>query len=183
MLDPLDIARFTTAQAATACGITPGSLAAILHRGAVVLSDDEAPETRNPGTGRTRLFTARRVLHLALTLELAGFGLPISDASRLALVFSHVGGSGHDRATLLDEPATEDRAPGHLIEGAAAVFRCLFPVDRGAPVGRVDSLDAVQSAPLRGEHALYRAAVLIDLDRLHGRVLAALGMLAPRSAA
>ena len=51
MLDPLDIARFTTAQAAQACGISPGALAAILHRGAVALAGDEPAETRNPGSG------------------------------------------------------------------------------------------------------------------------------------
>ena len=113
---------------------------------------------------------------------MASLGVPVAAASRLALLFSDSGDSGDDRAVLLDEPTPESRQPGHLIAGTATVFRVLYPVDGGEPVGRVDTLAAASAAPLRGDHLAYRAAVLIDLDRLHGRTLAALGMQAPRCA-
>ena len=169
MLNKIDVAQFTTAQAAAACGTTAGSIAAALHRGSIVLADSETPETRNPGQGRSRLFTARRILHLALTNRLAGHGVPLVKASQMALLFTDVGGTSEDRATLIGEPTPEIRSPGEL-QGGETVFRVRYPLGGGEPVAEVTTRAAARLGLLTGQDA----DLVLDIETLHRHVMATL---------
>jgi hypothetical protein len=161
------------------------ALATQLRRGSIALGGDEAPEARSPGTGRSRLFSARRVLHIALTNELVRCGLPVATASSLAFQFTDVSADTDVVATIDDgTPQAEGRKPGELRAGGRTVFRVCWPVNGGDPIGLVESAANVEKgALLIAGHVPCRAALVIGLDSMHARVMAALGMPTSRHAA
>jgi hypothetical protein len=179
MLSPIDLSRFATAQAADAAGVPLGTLAMQLKRGDIALSGDEVNEQRHPGTGRSRVFSARRILHIALTAELARAGVSIKLASHLALAFTdHAGADSFGSAEIGDtyDGAEMGRTPGHLINGAETVFRVLFHADGREPVPSVDRLADVKANPFGRDSTQYRAVVMVDLDDLAERTLHKLGL-------
>jgi hypothetical protein len=178
MLNQLDMPRFTTAEAAVACGMKSTALGVRLHRGDVKQPPDVTDEAWKPGTGRSRMLSERRVLHLVLTQELARIGLDVALASNLALQFTDVGGAGQDAAVLVDQHLPPVRLAGALIEGRRTLFRVLYPMDGGEPVARVDAADAVSAAPLMADHLPCLAGVIVDMDALVARTRQRLGLAA-----
>lgn len=175
-LSPLDVSRFTTEQVAFAANIPAGTLHAQFRRGEIALGEGEIAELRQPGTGRTRYFSARRALHIALTQELARCGLTIGQASRAALAFTDHNGADDAPAVIVgDGTPVVERQPGELFARGGTVMRVAVP--RGAePVVSVERLPTVQASPFTIPPGRTVATVLlINLDDLTARTFARLG--------
>jgi hypothetical protein len=173
MLSILDTPCFITQQAADAACVSQDTLAAQLRRGEIDSAESDPPALRNPGPGRSRRFSPRRVLHIALAEALVRVGLSTKQASRLALRFSDWGGSSADRAVIEGEPMPPVRLPGHLLPDGT-VFRVLFHSDGREPVASVDHQAEALAHPFVLNNTRYESMVLIDLDDLVFRVLASL---------
>lgn len=176
MLSPLDVPRFTTAQTAAAADTPLNTLAAQLRRGDIALGSDEPADVRNPGTGRSRIFSARRVLHIALTQALARAGVGVGQASKLALFFTDTNAADGDQAASIIGPALAvGREPGKLFADGETVFRVLFHSD-GQTVASIDRLASVTESPFYRDNEKFAGVLLIDMDSLVERTLGALGM-------
>lgn len=168
--ESLDQARFSTAQVAEAAGISANTLGAQIRRGEIVLAGD-APEAVNPGTGRSRLFTARRALHIALTQRLAKSGIPVTAASKLALAFTDHTAADDEAGAMLGDALPEPRSLGRPFAGD----RTLLEIEHagGRPAVRVRRESDVKSRPaLCGSDFV----AFVDLTALYESTLAKLGM-------
>jgi hypothetical protein len=175
MPSPLDTSQFTTAQAAEAAGVSVYALQMQLKQGSIALGLGESAAMRSPGTGRSRVFSGRRVRHIALTEELARVGLPVKTASMLALAFTdHTMADSWPAAHQLGDRPEQSRQPGELYADDVTVFRVLFPL-HGEPVASVDRAADVESSPFMLGNVRHRAVVLIDMDDLMARTDRALG--------
>lgn len=163
----LDVPRFSTAEAAAAAGIPTGTLNAQMQRGDIALAPDDVPEVRNPGTGRSRLFSARRILHIALTQRLAALGIALGTASRLALAFTDHGSADDDACGLLDEALPEPRMLGQPFPDDITVMQLTFGGD--APAVAI-----LRARDVRLTFGGGDTVAFIDLDALYRRTLARL---------
>ena len=155
----IDNPLFSTEQVADVAGLSVLALRAQLRRD-IVLAPGEREDDRHPGTGRSRRWSARRVIHVVLTQQLARLGLAVGPASKLALQFTDMGDS---------------RLPCQLLPDET-VFRVIFPRDGGEAKASVDSLSAIQKRPFGVDNKVYGAVALVDLDDLLHRTLTALGL-------
>ena len=172
MFSKLDMPRFTTQAIAKAAGVSFNTLETWLSRGQIALPQNDPGEGRHPGQGRTRLFSARRALHIALTARLVPT-LSARAASAAALHFTDMGTANSEFPGF--GPGDPVRAPGELIPGAdCTVFRLLIPSGGGDPIVSIETLGAILSAPFVGGHLRYQAVLLVDLDDLLMRTLASL---------
>lgn len=168
MFSQLDMPRFTTAAVAHAAGIPLDTLGTWLKRGQIAAAPSGIAEGRHPGTGRSRLWSARRALHVVLTARLAPT-LDVREASAAALHFTDFGSVADDFPGF--GPDIPARQPGELIPGASrTVFRLTLPRGGAAAVPSVEPLDEVKDSLFAGAAAV----LLIDLDDLRARALASL---------
>ena len=125
----VDAPQFFTADACRAAGIDPATLKNWITRtpSAILLSQEDklkfqeagAPIETEPrermaaGSGRSHLFTFRRVMQIALTAELVALGFPPRKAGMVAVGFTDV---GHGGAGYVGdgEPIRIKRLPGEL---------------------------------------------------------------------
>lgn len=177
-MDELRTARFFTAEAAKAAGMSAGTLNTRIARGELRVNDD-AESLRHPGTGRSRLFSALRVLQIALGERLTRAGIEARKAYDLALAFTDHTSLDNVQGGLLGDTLADPRMLGHVYGEGATLFRVLFPFDSTAgfvaSIERVLPADSASSLFLHN-HRRYAHVLLIDLGDLRSRVLSVLGV-------
>lgn len=171
MTSTLDIHRFTSEQTTKAAGITLGSLGTWLKRGDLAFAASDQRELHQPGTGRSRRFSARRVLHIALIGELTRLGMLARQASLLALAFTdHNQNDQISESDTCDALASKRRAPGEVFPDGGTIFRVMFPSDGNPPMSRVERFKDIRANPFVQDGAFSRAVLMVDLDSLHNNV-------------
>lgn len=178
MLDPFVVPQFTLDEVARACrvegaadGVDATTLAQQIHRGHIALSNPAADEPQKPGTGRRRLFSPLRALHIAITQEIAAYGLPVRTASELALKYTDKSYESEDgetpmKATIVGEPRVEPRFPGHQFSrGITGISIVRDYSGLQASVVRLDMINPGETS----------SNLLINITRLEAEFFARLG--------
>jgi hypothetical protein len=172
MISPLDVPRFSTPAVARALEISIPKLTSFFSRGVIATAPGAMDYFNQPGIGRTRILSARRVLHLALTVRLTP-SLEIKTASTLALLFSDMGSADDDFPGF--GPGVPARASGEVFGGASrTVFHVALPHGVRPAQASVERLEDIKNSPFIFGHIPRYAALLIDLDDLRQRTLSLL---------
>lgn len=173
MLSQLDIPRFTTLAVAEAASVSFSTLQSWLAREQIIARPGTSSEGLHPGTGRSRLHTARRALHIVLTTRLMPTFSP-RVASSMALHFTDMGSDDGSEFGGFG-PNIPKRLPGELIDGASrTIFRVLLPASGGTPIPLIERYEDVMASPFIGGHARFQSVLMVDLDDLRARTLASL---------
>jgi len=161
-----DWPRYTTNQVAEAIGVSTETLKSWFKRNSIMHVKGEPEALRHPGTGRTRLFNFKQVIHLGLVAALARVGVEIETASEVAFEFTHKGETTTGPADAVPEPA---RGPCELYPDDITVLRVLVgnEGELDADVCRLSDL-AKSGFHTRG-HA-WPSFIAIDLNALVYRV-------------
>lgn len=190
MTDAFSAPRYTSAEVAKAVNWPVETLRSAIKRreikaiGEVILTDDESPleppepVQLHPGIGRSRLFSMRRALHVAIVAELTKLKFSVGDASMLALRFSDVGESFVYRNG--ESRVVTPRPPGGLFNDDTTVFVVRFRATDGSPTGTVERLSTCYGTLLKQgaqtHEQRFSAALVIDLTALAEKTFAALGV-------
>ena len=174
--NPADfVDRFTSAQACEAAGISMDTLRNWVSRQPqVVLLTHE--ERERAGKGHPLLFSFNRVMQIALTAAIVEQGPDPRQAALMAAAFTDLG----DGAASADELETV-RQPGELYQDAFT-----FIVGIRGRRGAEAAAECVRVTPETPALALLRGglaalagsegAVILEVDRIHARVRAALAV-------
>lgn len=193
-MTPLDVAQFSSAQVAEALGRNINGFLALLKSEDFRLPGGEPESVWRPGKGRSRNYTARQALFLAVTDELMRRGFSLAKATELAPRFTHMG--GRDDATgddpdapgIVPDDVSEDeyvasldlsrlRAPGRLDpDGRPLVFQIVTDAAGEVLVARIVLLETARREPWAGHAHDARASTLIDLDDVWRKTLTSLGV-------
>lgn len=172
MLDPQVIPRFELRDIANAIPAELDTLRKQIERGQLRYTGDHVGEEAiGAGRGRPRLYSATRAFHIALSYEIARFGIPISEASRLALQFSDLGGepeSGKEPAGEIVPEDTEAAAPIEKIRLGGRLFRegttglVIRSSEEGlaAQVVKLEKFQAAQPAHFPRSYLLVNCSIL-----------------------
>jgi hypothetical protein len=172
----LDQPIYPTAVAARAAGLSPGTVSTRLTRGELVAQDD-LDSLRHPGTGRSRNFSAIRVLQMALGERLVRAGIDAKSAYRFALAFTDHNHNDAEAASIIanvNGAPDKPRIAGDVFPDDVTVFRALFSDGEATPVISIDRLSAIQSSPFIHLNKRHSSVLMIDLTDLRARTLAAL---------
>lgn len=123
------------------------------------------------GSGRSHLFTWRRVMQIALTAELVRLGLPPRKAGIVAAGFTDVGDGAGQWG---DGPVKFDRLPGEMYPSGLTVLVTSPDTD----TGRVVNVGGKSSLAEVFFHGTRRAAAvaLVNVNEINDRVANALGL-------
>src|SRR5437763_1829609 len=181
---------FSAAEVAQAAEVQIETLRSWIKRGEIMLVKEESEDLRHPGTGRSRRFSLRRVLHIALMARLLrATRLTPACASRVALQWSDIGGDADGGAMAVWEGGKIDeskiRDPGHLFSTGRTLFvvwHGLTDEDDDLPeadavqvVGNDKSIDYVFGLRVRRTRTA-ESVTIIDLNELDLQVRARLGV-------
>jgi hypothetical protein len=175
MRNRLDSRIYPTKQVCEAANVPIPALGTWIKRGELAVASDDPNEIQTPGTGRTRYFTARRALHIALTGELWRAGLSVPVASRLALAFTdHNGADAVAGGLLTDKLPEQLRLPGEVFPGSnvRTVMRVFMHPE--GPSVRIETDAQAFAAPFLDEHRPCRTVLFVDLSDLRARIMARL---------
>ncbi|MGF7173363.1 hypothetical protein [Azospirillum doebereinerae] len=170
------VPRFTTAQVAAAAELPLATLQNWLARKMLVINDDDD----SPGTGRMRLFSMRRAIHISLVAELVRHGVAVSRASFIAIGFTDVGNA---IAYYGNSPTTEDlknfRAPGQNFSNGTTLLIVRPPKDGEVEADNVSVVCAesyqVPMWDLFGSNQQEgSSAIVVNMTKLCDRVAGAL---------
>lgn len=100
MHDTTTVPRWRLADVLRATGLSPHRLARWLDRGVIQLRPYDG---ESDGSGAPRMFSLRRVLHIAIVAELTRLGISAARASRAALAFTDERGPGREACRLFGE--------------------------------------------------------------------------------
>ncbi|WP_141563197.1 MerR family transcriptional regulator [Teichococcus rhizosphaerae] len=165
---------FFSSDVCRAVGIDMATLKNWIKRGVILMSDQDrerygiegpSQERLATGSGRSHLFTLRRVIQTALVAELTRLGVPPGKAGMLALKFTDVGKGG---AAYEGEPLTIKRFPGQLFQAGLTVLVAYSDKDTGTVIN-VD-----HETPFFEVLASGSAAIIVNVNEVCRRTCAAL---------
>jgi hypothetical protein len=177
-LESLDTPAFTTAEIALAIGIPAETLRTWIKRGDIELVQSEPENQRHPGTGRNRLLSLRRAIHIGLVAELVKTGLSPSEASTLALHYSDIG-DGTAAWVGEGEPVIT-RMPGCLYQKDGPTIFRVFNRRDGKRVASVDRGSVTRNALFVMGGTSVRSVIAVNMDALDGEIRSALRAIARR---
>ena len=178
-----DQPMFFTGDVCRAVGIEQSTLKNWITRGAILMSDDDrkrfgvdgpSHERLASGSGRSHLFTLRRVVQIALTAELVALGLPPLRAAMLALGFTDVGDGG---GGWVGEPIELGRLPGQLYKDGLTLL-VAYPEEESSHVINVDPKTPLYEVLFRGARQ-HKALLLVNVADVCSRVSTALDVVYP----
>lgn len=135
----IDINQFTTAQVASAANVPHATLQSWIARSEKAAEEESRPNfllglkpdpaIADATRGKTRLWSVRRAMHVAIVVELTNLGLHLPIAAKAALQFTDIGGAQFGWAG--DPPdASEDRYPCELFATGDTVLIAANDGDR-----------------------------------------------------
>ncbi|MFC7552642.1 hypothetical protein ACFQU7_10825 [Pseudoroseomonas wenyumeiae] len=172
-----DVPMFFTGDVCRAANVEPVNLKNWIMRGVILMSDEDRERYKHleiepqsyerlaTGSGRSHLFTLRRVIQVALVAELTRLGVPPAKAGMLALGFTDVGKGG---AGYAGEIPTIKRFPGQLFRSGMTVLVAYSDKDTSTVIN-VD-----EETPLFEILASGAAAIVINVNEVCRRTCAAL---------
>lgn len=185
--DP-DVPQIFSADACKAAGTDPATLKNWISRtpSAILMSDDDraafagqteltdtgsSKERVSAGSGRSHLFTYRRVMQIALVQELVDMGFPPRRAGMIAAGFTDVGDGG---GGFVGDTVEIGRMPGELYKSGLTFLIAA----KGREIGHV--LQVTMKTPMvealfHGGHDRTSAAI-VDVTKVHAKVTAGLGV-------
>jgi hypothetical protein len=176
-----DVPMFFTGDVCRAVGVDQVTLKNWIARGAILMSDEdrarlgvEGPshERLATGSGRSHLFTLRRVVQIALIAELVRLGFSPSKAGVLALGFTDVGKGSIDEN---GKPAIQ-RFPGQLHKSGHTLL-IAHPDQETSTIINADlnaSLHTIFQSGAEGS-----SAAVVNVSEVCARVCAALDVKYP----
>lgn len=169
MTHDLDAGYFTTETVAAVGGISVNTLGSWVRLNQFIGA--AADEIRRPGTGRTRYWTARRALHVAVMAVITRVGIAPRAASELAGLFTD--NADTDGGWTADSTSNSVRQGGELLPDGETVLIIVVPAS-GAPEGRIVRVDDdTQALDVIGGHD---PVVTLNLSRMVPAILARLGI-------
>ena len=177
----LDRPSFPTVDVAERLNIPFSTISNWLTRRDIRALERDPHELRSPGTGRSRRFSLRRVLHIALMAQLVRVGLAPRAASYAALRWTDDSDSPARYAADAHDP-TKDRNPGELFKDGKTLFIVWHGLDGtednpDAAVVRYTDTSELDDLFSPNKSRQADAITVIDLGELDYRTRAALGVL------
>jgi hypothetical protein len=185
-VDDLDAPQFFTADACKAAGIEQSTLKNWIVRSppAILISEEDrasigaagpSHERMAGGSGRSHLFTFRRVMQIALCAELVRLGFPPRKAGLIAAGFTDLGIGSFGWVGEPFKPTKRERGPGELYANGLTIL----VAEPETGLGRVINVDPTKPKLWElfysGTQRTTSAAV-VNVTAVWARVIESLGL-------